>query len=223
MIARQPSFSQAFVLSLLLILAGCANNAPSKDWSNNTYANQQLAMKYLLSGDQKKSQAVIAQLRKDLASTAKVDLAAKIELSLCATEQAYLVMPPCENFEKLKIDANPQDLAYAQFLTGQWQNLPTQLLPEQYQTLVQHSQPESQLAQMTSPLSRLIAGSVLLQRNQLSPNGLELMVVTASNEGWRRPLLAWLSVQLNVFERQQQTEQALQIKRRIQMLEQTLY
>jgi plasmid maintenance system killer protein len=214
---------KCFGLVALACLTACSSAPPSKDWSNNSYANQQLAIKYILLGESKKSQAVIAQLRKDLSLTARTDLAAKTELILCATEQAALIMPPCENFEKLKSDAKPSELAYAQFLSGQWNTMTVQLLPEQYQALVQHAQPESQLAGIESPLSRLIAGSVLLQKNQLSANGLELMVNTASSEGWRKPLLAWLSVQLKVFEQNQDESAATLVKRRIQMLEQTLY
>lgn len=210
-------------LVALTCLSACSSAPPSKDWSNNSYADQQSAIKYILLGESKKAQAAITQLRKNLSVTARTDLAAKTELILCATQQAALIMPPCENFEKLKPDAKPTELAYAQFLSGQWNTMAVQLLPGQYQALVQHPHPESQLAGIESPLSRLIAGSVLLQKNQLSANGLELMVSTASNEGWRKPLLAWLSVQLKVFEQNQDTQAAILVKRRIQMLEQTLY
>jgi hypothetical protein len=37
---------------------------------------------------------------------------------------------------------------------------------------------------------------VLLQRELLTPADIALAADTASNQGWRRPLLAWLGVQL---------------------------
>lgn len=187
------------------------------------FSSQQSATKYLLLGETQKAQAAISQLRKDLAVTARTDLAAKTELALCAIEQASLKMPPCEAFEKLKIDAQASELAYAQFLSGQWAGLPHKLLPPQYQSMVVHPTPESQLIAIESPISRLIAGSVLLQRNQLSPQSLELMVNTASQEGWRKPVLAWLNVQLTIFEKNNDSVRAKQVIRRMQMLEQTLY
>jgi hypothetical protein len=45
------------------------------------------------------------------------------------------------------------------------------------------------------PLSRLIAVAVLLRAGQASPATIELASDTASAQGWRRPLLAWLKVQ----------------------------
>lgn len=223
MIAYSSQFAKYWCFAFITSIAACSSTPAPKDWSANTFSGQQSATKYLLLGETKKAQAAISQLRKDLAATARTDLAAKTELALCAIEQASLKMPPCEAFEKLKIDALPAELAYAQFLSGQWVGLQVALLPEQYQAMVQHSQPESQLIAIKSPISRLIAGSVLLQKNQLSAKSLELMVDTASQEGWRKPVLAWLNIQFNIFEKNNATEQAQQIKRRIQMLEQTLY
>lgn len=223
MIAKSSIFAKYSGLALCISIAACSSTPAPKDWSANTFSGQQSATKYLLLGETKKAQAAINQLRKDLAATARTDLAAKTELALCAIEQASLKMPPCEAFEKLKIDAQASELAYAQFLSGEWLGLQNTLLPPQYQSMVVHPAPESQLIAIESPISRLIAGSVLLQRNQLSAQGLELMVYTASQEGWRKPVLAWLNVQLNIFEKNNDTVRANQVKRRIQMLEQTLY
>lgn len=223
MIAYSSQFAKYLCFAFITSIAACSSTPAPKDWSANTFSGQQSATKYLLLGESKKAQAAISQLRKDLAATARTDLAAKTELALCAIEQASLKMPPCEAFEKLKIDAQASELAYAHFLSGEWLGLQNTLLPPQYQSMVVHPAPESQLIAIESPISRLIAGSVLLQRNQLSAQGLELMVNTASQEGWRKPVLAWLNVQLNIFEKNNDTVRANQVKRRIQMLEQTLY
>lgn len=75
-----------------------------------------------------------------------------------------------------------------------------------------------QLAAMTDPLSRLIAGSLLLQRGQLSPDGIAVAVDTASAQGWRRPLLAWLGVQAQRADATGNRELAAQTRRRIALV-----
>jgi hypothetical protein len=122
---------------------------------------------------------------------------------------------------RLAVDAQPAEQAYAAFLSGRWAGMEPTLLPVAYRSLVtqsldaekasatpkaassskpQDAQANSALSQIQDPLSRLIAAGALLQREQLTLIDIGLAVKTASDQGWRRPLLAWLGVQ---FKRQQ--------------------
>jgi hypothetical protein len=42
------------------------------------------------------------------------------------------------------------------------------------------------------PFSRLLAAALLLRAGRLPPEGIAVAIDTASAQGWRRPLLAWL-------------------------------
>ena len=53
---------------------------------------------------------------------------------------------------------------------------------------------------MEDPVSRLVAAGALFRAGELSPDGVALAVDVASEQGWRRPLLAWLNVQLKLAE-----------------------
>jgi hypothetical protein len=68
------------------------------------------------------------------------------------------------------------------------------------------------------PLSRLVAIGVLFQSGRASPTAIALAVDTASAQGWRRPLLAWLNVQLELAERAGNADEALRLRRRIGMV-----
>jgi hypothetical protein len=69
------------------------------------------------------------------------------------------------------------------------------------------------------PLSRLIAIGVLFQAGKASPPMIALAADTASSQGWRRPLLAWLKVQAMLAQRAGDGEEAQRLARRIRLVE----
>jgi hypothetical protein len=75
------------------------------------------------------------------------------------------------------------------------------------------------LAGIDDPLSRLIAAGVLFESDRASPQTLQIAVDTASAQGWRRPLLAWLNVQLMRAERGGDAAEAQRLRRRIGVVE----
>ena len=74
------------------------------------------------------------------------------------------------------------------------------------------------LAAIADPLSRLIAAGVLLRRSAATPAVVDTAVDTASQRGWRRPLLAWLGVQLRQAQAAGATDEAARVQRRIDLL-----
>jgi hypothetical protein len=71
---------------------------------------------------------------------------------------------------------------------------------------------------IADPLSRLVASGVLLRAGKASPQVLADAVETASAQGWRRPLLAWLGVQAMRAQQAGDTTEAQRIKRRIDIV-----
>jgi hypothetical protein len=71
---------------------------------------------------------------------------------------------------------------------------------------------------ITDPLSKLVASGVLLRAGKASPPVLADAVDTASAQGWRRPLLAWLGVQSMRAEQAGDSAEAQRIKRRIDLI-----
>ena len=65
------------------------------------------------------------------------------------------------------------------------------------------------------PLARLVAAGVLLQTNRADPAVIASAIDTASAQGWRRPLLAWLGVQQKRAQAAGDTAEAARIQRRI--------
>jgi len=65
------------------------------------------------------------------------------------------------------------------------------------------------------PLSKLVAAGLLLQTGKASPAVITQAIDTASAQGWRRPLLAWLNVQAQRAEQGGDGAEAARLRRRI--------
>ncbi|MFM6986475.1 MAG: hypothetical protein ACKOXQ_07620 [Hydrogenophaga sp.] len=177
-------------------LAACSNTLPVPDWQLNAKASAERATQAWLTGDLRVEAAEFARARREVASTGRPDLAARLELLRCASRVAALEVAPCTAFDAIAADASRADLAYARYLAGRSSTADAGLLPSAHRSLAGGSAgPDAALADIADPLSRLVAAGVLFQRGQATPGVIEQAVETASAQGWRRPLLAWLQVQ----------------------------
>ena len=68
------------------------------------------------------------------------------------------------------------------------------------------------------PQSRLIAAALLLRARLADPATLTLAADTASAQGWRRPLLAWLEAQAYRAEQAGASDEAQRLRRRIELV-----
>jgi len=198
-------------LVLTMILAGCAGNKPQPpDWQPNAKSALDGFTDAWLHGDSAAADAEFARARRETASTGRFDNVAQVELVRCAAQVAALVYD-CPGYAALAGDATPAQQAYAAYLEGQWQGLNAGLLPEQHRAVVS----TGSLAGVQDPLARLVAAGALMKAGRITPAGIAGAVDTASNQGWRRPLLAWLGVQEQRAQAAGDAAAVQQIRRRI--------
>ena len=179
-------------LALGLALSACGNKPLPPDWSLNAKSAVEGATASYLKGNAKAAEAEFAYARKEIARTGRADLLARAELVRCAARVASLDFDPCTPYAALAQDAAPAERAYDAYLAGRWQALDPALLPPQHQAVVRA---QVALETIEDPLSRLVAAGVLLRTARITPPQIAVAVDTASAQGWRRPLLAWLGVQ----------------------------
>ncbi|HEX7155720.1 MAG TPA: hypothetical protein VF229_00815 [Burkholderiaceae bacterium] len=176
-----------------------------------------------LSGDSRLEAREFELARGAIARTGRIDLLARAELMRCAAHAAALVFEPCEGFEKLRVDAGTPERAYADFLSGRLQPQDVASLPPEQRAAAAAAPgsevPVSVLQAIGDPFSRLVAAAVLFQSGRASPQAIALAVDTASSQGWRRPLLAWLHVQLRLAERSGDAAEAGRLQRRIDLVQ----
>ncbi|MDP2415985.1 MAG: hypothetical protein Q8M33_00670 [Hydrogenophaga sp.] len=215
------------MLCLALGLAACSNTPPPPDWQMNAKSSLERAADAWLSGHSAIEAVEFSRARNEVARTGQPERVARVELLRCATRVAALVFEPCTGFQALAQDAAPAEQAYARYLAGQSLAADTALLPEAQRPLAQAEAPppaqsqaalEAALARIQDPLSRLVAAGVLLQRGLASPAVAALAADTASAQGWRRPLLAWLKVQQARAQAGGAVDEAARIQRRIDLV-----
>lgn len=206
-------------------LAACSSGPPVPDWKMNAQSSVERFQAAYLSGNALVEQTEFRRARSQVASTGKLDLVARIELLRCAARVASLAFEDCAGFEALQADATDADRAYAAYLAGKALAADVALLPEAQRAAASASSDTaaaSAVAAIKDPLSQLVAAGVLLRSGRATPELLDTAVATASDQGWRRPLLAWLGVQRLRAEQAGDAQAAQRIARRMAIVEQPL-
>jgi len=209
------------ILIAALLLSACGNNPPVPDWQMNAQSAIERSTSAYLSGNARVEDAEYKRARAALASTGKVDLLIRAELIRCAARVASLVFEDCPGFDKLAQDASPADRAYAAYLAGRATAADAALLPQQHQAVAAATSEAAAAAAVQAiadPLSKLVASGVLLRSGKASPPVLSGAVDSASAQGWRRPLLAWLGVQAMRAEQAGDAAEAQRIRRRMALV-----
>ena len=217
---RWPETRCIAALTILWIVAGCSSNPPPPDWQTNAKAATERAVAAYLGGDAGVEAAELARARSEVGRTGRADLLARVELTRCAAGIASLVFGPCAGFEPLRADAAAPERAYADYLLAKIAPTDIALLPELHRAVAAGGPNDAAnvaaLNGIGDPLSRLVAAGVLFEAGRADPAVILLAIATASAQGWRRPLLAWLNVQLRRAEQSGAADDAQRLRRRIE-------
>lgn len=205
------------LIATTIFLTACASGPKPADWQLASKGAMERAVNAYLEGNSRVEAAELAKARLEISSTGRVDLMARAELLSCASRVASLVFEPCAGFEKLRQDAPPAERAYADYLAGKLPPQDINLLPKEQQKSAKAAVLREQTAieSIAEPLARLVAAGTLFQAGLASPALVQAAVDAASSQGWRRPLLAWLGVQLKLAEASGNVRQVESLQRRI--------
>jgi len=178
-----------------LLLAGCSSGPPPLDWQLNSFTAMQRYTRNYLAGNSRAAAQEFASVKEELSATGRADFVARAELVRCALQTASLDFDSCPGFEKLRADADAEELAYADYLAG-----------------------KGQRSASDDALSRLVFLGVQFKSGKASPENISSAVDIASAQGWRRPLLAWLGVEEKRAEAAGDREALERIRRRIALV-----
>ncbi|OON62580.1 hypothetical protein B0920_03805 [Massilia sp. KIM] len=199
------------VLLGALALAGCASKPVPPDWQADAKGALDGFTDDYLKGNTAAAEAEFRQARLATTATGRADHVAQVELVRCAAQAASLVFEDCPGYATLAADATATQRAYADYLAGRWQGLDPELLPEQHRPVLAGGP----IGAVADPLARLVAAGAAFKAGRITPEGIAQAVETASNQGWRRPLLTWLGIQAQRADAAGDAAAATQIRRRI--------
>ncbi len=215
---RSIGFAILFVAAFALTACGNAQKVP--DWALNEEGAVVRATDAYLSGNTRVATAEWARASQEVRRTARPDLLARMELVRCAAQVAALDASPCSGYDAVQADAADAEQAYARYLRGQLLPGDVALLPPQHRAIAVLGAAEAgaALRAMTDPLARLVAAGVLAVRGPVPMAVVQQAVDTASAQGWKRPLLAWLTSQQRLAQEQGDAALAESVRRRIDVL-----
>jgi hypothetical protein len=205
-------------------LAGCASGPAPPDWRLEASAALERAVDAQLSGQSRVASVEFDRARRELGRTGRVDLAAHGVLVACASRVAALDFSRCSAADPLRADLPEPLLAYADYLDGTLDGMPlpaarAALLPPAQQVAraagADAVKRHAAIAAIEDPFSRLLAAAVALRDGTASPAVIATAIDTASERGWRVPLLAWLGVEKRRAELSGDPQAAGRLQRRI--------
>jgi hypothetical protein len=202
-----------FAYLAVAMLAACASKPLPPDWQLDAKGALDGSVEDYLKGHTAAAAAEFRTARTATTSTGRADYVAQVELVRCAAQVASLDFDDCPGYAALAAEATPEQRAYADYLYGRWQGLNAALLPGQHQSVVA----TGQVAAVTDPLARLVAAGAAFKAGRIAPEGILQAIDTASNQGWRRPLLAWLGVQAQRAEAAGDAQEVQRVRRRISL------
>lgn len=205
------------VLACVALLAACGNKPRQPDWLVNADGAQDRYQRAYLSGQDRVATTEFARLRAEAARTAQFDVVARAELTRCAMQAASLDFAPCTGFEPLRADAPARERAYADFLAGVLRPEQVEQLPKEYHAVAGGQASGEAVKKIEDPFSRLIAAAVLLRTGSADPQVLQVATDTASEQGWRRAVMAWLGAQAMRAEQAGAVEEAQRLRRRMEL------
>ena len=220
---------RAVLLATTSLLGACASQPAPPDWQVNAQGSMDRSTAAYLEGNARVEVAEFERARGEIARTGRLDLLARIELMRCAGRVASLVVErgrACPAFQPLRADASAAERAYADYLDARLAPQDVSLLPPQHRAVAGavaneiDANDDFAFQSIDDSLARLVAAGVLFQRGRASPAVISRAIDTASAQGWRRPLLAWLQVQLQRVEAAGASDEAQRIRRRITLVEQ---
>lgn len=204
------------LLAVAALLAACGSKPRQPDWLVNADGSQDRFERAYLSGRDKVAAVEFQRFRDEVSSTAQAALVARAELTRCAVRVAALDFSPCAGFEPLREDAGNAERAYADFLAGKLAPEEAKDLPKDYQGIAGDGG-AAQVEKIKNPLSRVIAAGVLLRTGKADPKVLQIATDTASEQGWRRAVMAWLGARAMLADKNGDREEAARLRRRMEI------
>ncbi|KFI08208.1 hypothetical protein [Massilia sp. BSC265] len=193
------------------LLAACASKPLPPDWQADAKGALDGSVDDYLKGHTAAADAGFRTARLATTATGRPDYVAQVELVRCAARVASLDFDDCPGYAALAGEATPEQRAYADYLYGRWQGLDAARLPEQHRPVLA----TGQVSGVADPLARLVAAGAAFKAGRITPGGITQAIDTASSQGWRRPLLAWLDVQAQRAEAAGDAQEVQRIRRRI--------
>lgn len=214
-----------FVIFMLLFIYACGGSQPIPQWKDTTSRQLENYKINFLTDKEGIDEPHFIKARNAISSNNDLQLLAKAYLMKYALHTAVLEDFDDRDFLRIdKLEPNVANRAYYDLLKGNISQLNEANLKPAYQKLLHLMRDKNvsaatkEIASIDDPLSRLIACGIWVKYMPYNENIIKLAIDTASQDGWRRPLWAYLNKLQKYYLDRQETDKAETIKERLELL-----
>jgi hypothetical protein len=213
------------ITGMLMIICACATTSQVPEWQQTAFRDMENFKTRFLAGKESIAEAHFNRARGALAAGNNLDLLAKAYLTRYALHASVLEEFDEREFLRIvRLQSMPANLSYYNFLKGNFAAVDERLLPAQYSKIIKSAR-EKNLAQarkeipaIDDPVSRLVACGVWIKHLPGDETILQTAINTAAENGWQKPLWAYLGKLEKYYLEQGQTAKAAGIKERLELL-----
>jgi len=213
-------------IAVFFVLAGCGAGKSPPGWLSAGSSQLDNYKKHYLSGQDKIAALEFNDALQEIKKSGDLDILARSHLIRMALQTAAL--QDLADADYLKIDAlqpSPSNNNFYALLQGKIMQVDEKLLPEQYLGFVESLKRQGEgerlpaIEQIKDPFSQLIAAGILVRLGQENEAVLQRAIATASAEGWKKALLAYLVRLQAYYEGRQERSRASAIEQRLKLIE----
>jgi hypothetical protein len=216
-----------YLIFIPLMLGGCGFNQ-SPQWITNTNRDLENYKSDFLSGEDsritdKRFRNAIEEIKK----SGDIDLLAKAWLTRMAMQGAVLEEMEDSGYKEISdVKKYPDNEQYYLFLKGNASGVEGKALPKQYKKFIEALKTgdlpkveKAITAMEDDPVSQMIASGVAIRSHIERETILQTAVDTASHNGWKRALLAWLKRLETFYQEAGNSAKATETRQRINLIE----
>ena len=212
------------LIAVGVLIIGCGSKR-APEWTKAAFNQLEDYKKNYLMGKEQMAERHFGHAIDEIKKSGDLDMLATAYLTKNAVQVAVLEM--IDDREFLRIDATyplPQHRSFHKFLKGEMDVVDVELLPGQYRAFFRAFQSGriddamDDIVKMEEPLSRLIATGLVVHKNQHDERCLKVAIDTASRNGWKKALLAYLEKLQSFYESKMDSEKAATIRKKIELI-----
>lgn len=212
------------VITLFLIICACGSKQ-IPEWKDTSSKQLESYKQYYLTNKESNSEPHFAKAKKAIARSNDLQLLGTAYLIKYALYASAL-----ENFDDTdfirisKIHPDAHNFSYYNFISGNFSSVDNSLLPGHYGKLLKPAQNRDssaafrEISSIEDPLSRLVACGVWVKYLPYDENILQIGINTSADNGWGKPLFAYLTKLQQYYIDHNEIVKAEIIKERLELL-----
>lgn len=212
------------IIVVFMSLGGCVSRAVP-GWQTASFNHMETFKQYYLAGDEKNADIYFLKAITEIKKSGRMDILARSYLTKYAVQTASLEeISGTEFLEVNNVHPDRINMNFYIFLTGNFDAVNKETLPSRYQHFILTLQDGTindlnhDIAHIKDPLSRLIAAGLTIKHRRYNEATLQIALETASVEGWKRAVMAYLKKIQSLYEKNGHTEKVERIQQQLNIL-----